>query len=230
MHSSSNERDHRDRDRRTQHKFSKFAPSTQSSTSSSPTSLSSSWSSSVYHSLRSKLRSSLSQSQSSPASSPASASSSASATTTAPSSKQRWSRIRNESKMSRSRLLVVNNQNAAATALFSILAISPPNAKTLVGMSQSSSSSYASSDWSPLSMNKQYLLSPSHTFGGNGYGESTHSFIKPSTKGERTLSRFRLEFCPATASEIAAGCKPPRLFTCNFACEPTLCTQSMHVK
>jgi len=227
MHSSSNERDHRDRDRRTQHKFSKFAPSTQSSTSSSPTSLSSSWSSSVYHSLRSKLRSSLSQSQSQ--SSPASASSSASATT-APSSKQRWSRIRNESKMSRSRLLVVNNQNAAATALFSILAISPPNAKTLVGMSQSSSSSYASSDWSPLSMNKQYLLSPSHTFGGNGYGESTHSFIKPSTKGERTLSRFRLEFCPATASEIAAGCKPPRLFTCNFACEPTLCTQSMHVK
>jgi len=227
MHSSSNERDHRDRDRRTQHKYSKFAPSTQSSTSSSPTSLSSSWSSSVYHSLRSKLRSSLSQSQSQ--SSPASASSSASATT-APSSKQRWSRIRNESKMSRSRLLVVNNQNAAATALFSILAISPPNAKTLVGMSQSSSSSYASSDWSPLSMNKQYLLSPSHTFGGNGYGESTHSFIKPSTKGERTLSRFRLEFCPATASEIAAGCKPPRLFTCNFACEPTLCTQSMHVK
>jgi len=227
MHSSSNERDHRDRDRRTQHKYSKFAPSTQSSTSSSPTSLSSSWSSSVYHSLRSKLRSSLSQSQSQ--SSPASASSSASATT-APSSKQRWSRIRNESKMSRSRLLVVNNQNAAATALFSILAISPPNAKTLVGMSQSSSSSYASSDWSPLSMNKQYLLSPSDTFGGNGYGESTHSFIKPSTKGERTLSRFRLEFCPATASEIAAGCKPPRLFTCNFACEPTLCTQSMHVK
>jgi len=227
MHSSSNERDHRDRDRRTQHKYSKFAPSTQSSTSSSPTSLSSSWSSSVYHSLRSKLRSSLSQSQSQ--SSPASASSSASATT-APSSKQRWSRIRNESKMSRSRLLVVNNQNAAATALFSILAISPPNAKTLVGMSQSSSSSYASSDWSPLSMNKQYLLSPSHTFGGNGYGASTHSFIKPSTKGERTLSRFRLEFCPATASEIAAGCKPPRLFTCNFACEPTLCTQSMHVK
>jgi len=228
MHSSSNERDHRDRDRRTQHKYSKFAPSTQSSTSSSPTSLSSSWSSSVYHSLRSKLRSSLSQSQSQ--SSPASASSSASATT-APSSKQRWSRIRNESKMSRSRLLVLNNQNAAATALFSILAISPPNAKTLVGMSQSSSSSYASSDWSPLSMNKQYLLSPSHTFGGNGYGESTHSFIKPSTKGERTLSRFRLEFCPATASEIAAGCKPPRLFTCNFACEPTLfCTQSMHVK
>jgi len=225
MHSSSNERDHRDRDRRTQHKFSKFAPSTQSSTSSSPTSLSSSWSSSVYHSLRSKLRSSLSQSQSSPAS----ASSSASATT-APSSKQRWSRIRNESKMSRSRLLVVNNQNAAATALFSILAISPPNAKTLVGMSQSSSSSYASSDWSPLSMNKQYLLSPSDTFGGNGYGASTHSFIKPSNKGERTLSRFRLEFCPATASEIAAGCKPPRLFTCNFACEPTLCTQSMHVK
>jgi hypothetical protein len=51
-------------------------------------------------------------------------------------------------------------------------------------------------------------------------GPSTCSYLKMSCKGERTLSRSRLEVCPANASSIAANDKPecPSL---AFAKEPT---------
>jgi hypothetical protein len=68
-----------------------------------------------------------------------------------------------------------------------------------------------------IQWNVQYLQSPIGTLGPSTISSS--AFIW-STKGERTLSRFRLEICPAAASELAAGCKPMRS-SLAFAREPT---------
>jgi len=156
-----------------------------SSSSSSLLSLSSTWS--YLRSLTSRV-SSQSQSRSQP-----------------PSAKHRWNRVRKQSQTQSRRPLT----DAAATALFSVLAISPPNAKTLVKMAQ---------DYPSLISNVQYMLSPLGTL-----GPATLSYMKPSTKGERSLSRFRLEFCPATADSIAAGCKPKE-HSLTTVKEPTICS------
>jgi len=52
-------------------------------------------------------------------------------------------------------------------------------------------------------------------------GPCTVSYQRYTRKGDRTLSRSRLEVCPAIASSIAANCKP----VCSFLAicqEPTL--------
>jgi len=198
MRSSSLHHNNNDRDR-DDHKDNTSTKSSASTTSTS--------SSSIWSPIRSLLFGS-------------SLSSSSTSTTSVilPTLKQRWNRYRRQSKLAKKYGGNNNNNNNnnnggnkddinnAATALFSVLAINPPNAKTLIRMSQEYPSILI------MNMNIQYSLSPLGTL-----GPSTLSYFKYSIKGDRTLSRFRLEFCPATASELAAGCKPiePSLAICK---------------
>jgi hypothetical protein len=103
-----------------------------------------------------------------------------------------------------------------STALLSMLTLSSPNLKALIGISQNPQYRGV------IQWNVEYWRSPIGTLGPCTICQT---YYRWSTKGDRTLSRFRLEICPATASELAAGCKPHII---SFAlCERTyaFCTQ-----
>jgi hypothetical protein len=109
-----------------------------------------------------------------------------------------------------------NDDNNNTSILTTLMAIQSINARSMINQYYYNTGSYGSNgSLSLMVLNEYYNKSWNGTL-----GPTTESYQRMSWKGERTLSRSRLEVCPANASSIAANDKPecPSL---AFAKEPT---------
>jgi len=104
---------------------------------------------------------------------------------------------------------MIKSRTSMNTAISSMLTMSSPDLKVLVGLAQR----YRGI----IQWNLEYQHSPIGTLGPSTISQTSYRW---SRKGDRTLSRFRLEICPATSSELAAGNKPIE-HSLAFANEPT---------
>lgn len=75
---------------------------------------------------------------------------------------------------------------------------------------------------SPVGNGTWYRKSSGWTHNGHNYCSSRFS-----RRGDRSLTRFRLELCSLNSSELSAGCKP-YVNSSAIAEEPTICNRSIH--
>jgi hypothetical protein len=99
-----------------------------------------------------------------------------------------------------------NDENNNTSILTTLMAIQSINARSMINQYYYNTGSYGSNgSLSSMVLNEYYNKSWNGTL-----GPTTESYQRMSWKGERTLSRSRLEVCPANASSIAANDKPLR--------------------